>query len=180
MNIGSGVTNYSGNIVNFDLQPFRNVSIVGDLFRLPFLDNSFDFVFCIYVLEHITDPKLAIEEMYRVLKPGGICYCLIPFIQGFHAAPNDYVRLTSEGVVIHFKNFQIVKNSGVGPTSGLLWILQEWLALVLSFNNKWVHLIIHTLILFLTFPLKYMDLVLSKSKFSKNIASVHEIQAKKL
>ena len=180
LNIGSGITNYSKNVVNFDLQPFKNVNVVGDLFQLPFEDSSFDYVFSIYVLEHIPDPKRAIDEMYRVLKPGGICYCIIPFIQGFHAAPNDYIRLTTKGVESNFKNFEILTNNGVGPTSALLWIFQEWLAIILSFNSKWLHLIIHTGILFITFPIKYIDLILSKSKLSKNIACVNEVIAKKL
>jgi SAM-dependent methyltransferase len=160
LNIGSGITNYSENIVNFDLQSFKNVQVVGDLFKLPFKDCKFDYVFSIYVLEHVPNPELAIEEMYRVLKPGGICYSLVPFIQGFHAAPLDFLRFTPKGVESYFYKFEIIKNRGLGPTSALLWILQEWLALVLSFNSKKLHLLIHSLIMFISFPFKYLDLFL--------------------
>jgi SAM-dependent methyltransferase len=145
LNIGSGVTNYSDKILNFDLQPFKNVEIVGDLFKLPFPDSTFDYVFSIYVLEHIPNPERAISEMYRVLKPGGICYCFIPFIQGFHAAPNDFIRLTSRGVEQYFSEFDILTNRGLGPTSALLWVVQEWIAILFSFNNKKLHFVIHTL-----------------------------------
>ena len=45
--------------------------IIGDAQALPFLDRSFDFTFMCLVLHHIEDKARAIEEMYRVLKPGG-------------------------------------------------------------------------------------------------------------
>jgi ubiquinone/menaquinone biosynthesis C-methylase UbiE len=44
-----------------------NVSI-GDIYALPFLDNHFDTVYSSHVLEHLTDPKKAIEESIRVAK----------------------------------------------------------------------------------------------------------------
>lgn len=40
--------------------------------NLPCPDSYFDVVLCVDVLEHITDPKQAITEIYRVLKPGGV------------------------------------------------------------------------------------------------------------
>ena len=45
-----------------------------DLLHTPFPDNSFDIVFCVGVLHHLSDPKAGLEELWRVLKPGGkIC-----------------------------------------------------------------------------------------------------------
>jgi ubiquinone/menaquinone biosynthesis C-methylase UbiE len=40
--------------------------------RLPFLDDTFDAVTCLEVLEFTPDPKATLEEMIRVLRPGGI------------------------------------------------------------------------------------------------------------
>lgn len=42
-----------------------------DLCDLPFETNTFDVILCNHVLEHIPDDRKAMEELYRVLKPGG-------------------------------------------------------------------------------------------------------------
>jgi SAM-dependent methyltransferase len=52
---------------------------------LPFQDDSFDVVFSIYVLEHVTDPKQLVEEIRRVLKPGGVFLALTP--NRYHYVP---------------------------------------------------------------------------------------------
>lgn len=46
--------------------------------ELPFPDNSFDMVFSVHVLEHVPDRLKAINEINRVLKPGGINFCVVP------------------------------------------------------------------------------------------------------
>lgn len=50
----------------------------GDATALPFRDNSLDYVATSHVLEHTPNPVLALAEWYRVLRPGGIIYCLVP------------------------------------------------------------------------------------------------------
>jgi ubiquinone/menaquinone biosynthesis C-methylase UbiE len=47
---------------------------VADALHLPFENQSFDVVVCSHVYEHVPDPYRMFEEIYRVLKPGGICY----------------------------------------------------------------------------------------------------------
>jgi ubiquinone/menaquinone biosynthesis C-methylase UbiE len=45
---------------------------------LPYPDQSFDFIHCITVLEHVEDVEKALLEMYRVLKPNGMIYIHMP------------------------------------------------------------------------------------------------------
>ncbi|ADY28457.1 class I SAM-dependent methyltransferase [Cellulophaga lytica] len=45
--------------------------VKADICNLPFKDNSYDVILCNHVLEHIPDDTKAMQEMYRVLKPGG-------------------------------------------------------------------------------------------------------------
>lgn len=42
--------------------------------RIPFPDDTFDFVFSTSVFEHVLDPDIAFREIYRVLKPGGVSF----------------------------------------------------------------------------------------------------------
>ena len=60
--------------------------IKADICDLPFLDNSYDFILCNHVLEHIVDDSKAMRELFRVLKKNGI---------GIFQVPIDYNRDTT-------------------------------------------------------------------------------------
>jgi Methyltransferase domain len=47
---------------------------------LPYLDQSFDLLFCSHVLEHIPDDQRAMHEIWRVLRPGGIAIVIVPLL----------------------------------------------------------------------------------------------------
>jgi len=49
-----------------------------DVCKMPFEDNSFDFILCNHVLEHVYDDDLAIKELRRVLKKNGIAIMQVP------------------------------------------------------------------------------------------------------
>lgn len=53
--------------------------VKADICNLPFEDNSYDFIICNHVLEHIPDDKKAMEELYRVLSPGGCAIVQVPY-----------------------------------------------------------------------------------------------------
>ncbi len=52
--------------------------VKADICNLPFESNNFDVIFCNHVLEHISDDTKAMQEIFRVLKPGGMAILQIP------------------------------------------------------------------------------------------------------
>ena len=75
----------------------------GDATRLPFPDHSFDRVICSEVLEHIPNYLNVIEELVRVLKPGGKLAISVPrawpewlcwqLSEGYRTTPGGHIRI---------------------------------------------------------------------------------------
>ncbi|RWH78061.1 methyltransferase domain-containing protein [Mesorhizobium sp.] len=63
--------------------------------RFPVADASYRTCLCFNTLEHVYDAKFLLDEMHRVLKPGGVAHITVPFIFRIHGAPDDYFRGTS-------------------------------------------------------------------------------------
>ena len=55
---------------NFPFNGKTKVSKV-DITKIPFENESFDFILCNHVLEHIQDDNLAVKELFRVMAPNG-------------------------------------------------------------------------------------------------------------
>jgi SAM-dependent methyltransferase len=86
------------------------------LLGLSYPDNSFDYVMNDQVLEHVAgDPQKAVDETFRVLKPGGISVLTTCLLQELHGLPNDYWRFTPNGLKYLFRNYsQIISASSWG------------------------------------------------------------------
>lgn len=64
-----------------DIDPNARPTHVGDIRELKFEDETFDFIICHSVIEHVlTDRGKAYKELYRVLKRGGVIFYVIPTI----------------------------------------------------------------------------------------------------
>ncbi|MGG5208985.1 class I SAM-dependent methyltransferase [Chryseobacterium sp. MIQD13] len=179
LNLGSGSSDLGEEFLNVDLLPYESVDVICDIENIPFKDNSVDYIINIAVLEHVPNPQKVISEIHRILKPGGKIYCFIPFMQPFHASPYDFQRFTYEGMKHQFREFDILQLKSIGPTSGMLWVVQEWFALVFSFGIKPLHTALYLLFMVLTFPIKFLDVIFQFYPMSKNVASGFSIWAQK-
>jgi ubiquinone/menaquinone biosynthesis C-methylase UbiE len=100
----------------------RNLEFIsGSAESLCFPDNNFDFIFSNSVLEHVKDPKKALQEIYRVAKPGGELLLAVDYFHG--PAGNhlyDYVyfpwatTLVSEGALCQYWSEKIKKDQKIG------------------------------------------------------------------
>lgn len=66
------------------------IDIVSDITDIPVESASFDAVMCVEVLEHVPDPRAAVKELVRVLRPGGTLVLTAPFNSLTHFAPYHY------------------------------------------------------------------------------------------
>jgi len=70
----------------------------GSLVNIPFQDNFFDAVICNQVIEHMQDPLAAMNEIRRILIPGGWCYIAVPsnrsiFLPSLNNLYADYTHI---------------------------------------------------------------------------------------
>ena len=119
LDIGSSKWNYPKerfkNVITLDLQPPADV--IGNVMNLPFKDENFDCVICLETLEHVENPIKAMDEIYRVLKHGGIFVGSAPFIHELHGEEyGDYWRFTRQCweklLMKKFKNISIKPYAG--------------------------------------------------------------------
>ena len=88
---------FGGTYVGVDVYPGRKVDLVYDGRVLPLADQSVDLLFSASVLEHVRDLGQALNEIGRVLKPGGDFISVVPFYFHVHGSPYDFHRPTRYG-----------------------------------------------------------------------------------
>lgn len=171
VDVGSGNSRVLDGVVTVDLMPYPNVDVVSQANRLPFATGTVDIVISIAVLEHVPDPEAAISELVRILKPGGLAYVFVPFIQGFHAAPHDYQRFTRTGLETALRGLRVQRTENFGPTSGLVWVLGEWLSIPLSLGITSLQRVLAIFFQTILSPFKFLDVLLRRMPGSENIST---------
>ncbi len=79
LNFGCGKSTYaSENVTNLDVVEHPGVNVVCSSNKLPFENDTFDFIIANHVLEHVPNWFESFKEMARVLKPGGKIEVWIP------------------------------------------------------------------------------------------------------
>ena len=104
---------------------------VGDSMELPFSAGEFDVVTCTHIYEHVPDAQRMVDEIFRVLQPGGLCYFAaenrLRFWDGHYDLPlltvlpktlaDLYVRLMGRGAGRYEKHFTL---------GGLRWLVRRF------------------------------------------------------
>ena len=121
---------YFENVVNFEIVDYDTTDVLGVNEKLPFIDNAFDAVISLSVLEHVKDPFQCAKEMSRVLKPGGRLICNAPFLVPYHGYPNHYYNMTGNGLENLFSSYLAIDKVEVCehdlPVWSITWLIRNW------------------------------------------------------
>ncbi len=86
--------------------------------------ESYEVIVCTGLLEHVPDPQRLVDEMHRILKPGGKLVISASAIFSFHEGPNNFFHFTPFGFKVLFKDwlaFETLRGSSMPfETIGIL------------------------------------------------------------
>lgn len=84
--------NHEEGFINLDANPAVNPDVVHDLetVPLPFADNSLDTVLGTHIFEHIRNFVPLVEDIHRILKPGGFLIAITPYLSSDDTMENPH------------------------------------------------------------------------------------------
>src|SRR6185369_10894421 len=172
LNVGAGGTYYGPRVINIDIYDSGTTTAIASALALPFADSLADLVVLQGVLEHVEDAQKTLIECYRVLKPGGLFYTEMPFLQPYHESPIDLRRSTKNGLATLCEPLiEIESGIHIGPAATFAWFMREFWARLLSGGRPSVYAKASTLIGWFVFPMRYADHFLEKLPHLHTIAS---------
>jgi SAM-dependent methyltransferase len=146
-----------------DLTFSPELDAVADAHALPFKDSSVDAAFCVGVLLHTRRPLDVLQEMFRVLKPGGYIYISAPFVFRTALDPVDYYRFSVDGLAQICSAFEPIQTGfNRGPASSMADLLPHFFAILFSFNSNALRSILLDVFQWGLFWIKYFDIVLNR------------------
>lgn len=102
------------NVVFHEFVQYAHTDVVSVCDRLPYQEGVFDAVISKATFEHLARPWEMADEIYRVLKPGGLVHVDTAFMQPLHSDPYHFFNMTLDGVKEIFERFTMVR-CGVKP-----------------------------------------------------------------
>jgi SAM-dependent methyltransferase len=96
-----------------------------DLAKIP--SESYDMILCVGLLEHIEDPQRFVDDLHRILRPGGRALIKCSSCFSLHDCPDDYFRFTPSGIRVLFRRwsgFEELKGT-CGPFTTIGILLQR-------------------------------------------------------
>lgn len=101
---------FKENYITADISS-KNVSMQMDITDIKLPDESFDYIYCSHVLEHIVDDRKAMRELNRVLKPDGWAVLLVPIVLQ-DKTEEDFSITSAEDRLKYYGHPEHVRNYG--------------------------------------------------------------------
>lgn len=113
-------------IETLDIDPESNATYIEDLCSCAcsIEADRFDYVVCTEVLEHTRQPFDAVNNIFAMLKPGGLAFISTPFNFRIHGPLPDCWRFTEHGLKELFKSFEILEINALESTDRFLMPIQ--------------------------------------------------------
>ncbi|WP_292927807.1 class I SAM-dependent methyltransferase [Novosphingobium sp. PASSN1] len=112
-------------LIGLDIYVSDSTDVVADAHQIPFADGTFDAVWIQAVLEHVLDPQMVVDEIWRVLRPDGVVFSSTPFMQQVHEQAYDFARFTRSGHRWLYRRFDVIEaGSAIGVGTALFWSLR--------------------------------------------------------
>jgi SAM-dependent methyltransferase len=104
-----------------DIDPSRRPDFCCDAHDLGCRSNYFDTVIATELLEHVREPQRVVDELWRVLTPGGTCILSTRFMCPYHPSPHDFYRFTWDSLRHLFRAFRVIEVHSHGNRAQVLW-----------------------------------------------------------
>jgi SAM-dependent methyltransferase len=135
-----GISSYIGLDIDSAID-YNNIKpdFYWDGINMPFENETFDVVISTEVIEHIFNLDIYLNEVKRILKPGGVFFFTVPFLMSLHEVPHDYYRYTPYSLEIIFKRagFSDIKIKPMGGyNAAMAQMIGLWVNMYLWGINK--------------------------------------------
>jgi SAM-dependent methyltransferase len=116
----------------------------------PFSGATFDSLVANEVFEHVFNPDQFLNEIFRVLKPGGMALLTMPFVWDEHEQPYDFARYSSFGIkaLLEKHGFEVIEQrKSTDDIRVIFQLLNAYLYKKTVTSNEWFNLLVNLLLM---------------------------------
>ena len=157
--------------ITCDFLHTNNPDVVGTVLKLPFKDDSVDYLCASWMFEHVEEPTCTLLEFCRVIKPGGYLYLTTNFCWHIHERPRDFFRFTEFGLKYLFEKYGNWEIQFLKASAGF------WITILQMLNYK-ISSVLGMFHPVATIPLQISALYLEKINFDNSVVAGYCIIAK--
>jgi SAM-dependent methyltransferase len=176
IDLGAGGRRVSSGTVCVDFIPFAETDLVADVQRLPVRDDVADLVLATGLIEHVEDDRAVLQEIARVLRPGGYVHIELPFLQQYHEDPIDCRRFTVQGLERELRRVglePVRSGTHIGPTVTMITLASYYASLWFEGKSQAAKVVSAGVFLACSvvfWPLKFLDSLLVRKRNAHRLA----------